>query len=140
MGENTLSDKAAAEIGKTVREVARRMMNEKPDRGRWQFHGGSGGGHTIWFEISQVLCPGTDYVEETTLVVTPTWYTGGCNKTPPGATYEGTYEVFDICNLLRGLTPTDLEGGTGKATYMYPLSGYCEPRWIVDEVCPQPEC
>lgn len=105
-----------------------------------RFNGGSGGSHSIWFTIESVLCPEIDYVDETTLVVTPTWYTGGCNKTPPGATYEGTYEVFDICNLLRGLTPTDLEGGTGKATYMYPLSGYCEPRWIVDEVCPQPEC
>jgi len=140
MGENTLGDKAIAEIGKTVREVARRVMNEKPDRGRWQFQGGSGGGHTIWFEITDVLCPDTDYVEETTLVVTATWYTGGCSKTPPGANDDGTYNVYDICNFTRGLTPTDLAAGVGKATYMYPLTGACEPRWIIDELCPQPEC
>lgn len=105
-----------------------------------RFNAGSGGGHTIWFEISQVLCPGTDYVEETTLVVDATWYTGGCSKVPPGANDDGTYNVYDICNFTRGLTPTDLAAGVGKATYMYPLTGACEPRWIIDELCPQPEC
>jgi len=140
MGENTLGDKAIAEVGKTVREVARRVHNEQPHRGRWQFHGGSGGGHTIWFEIAQVLCPEIDYVPETTLVVNATWYTAGCSKTPPGANDDGTYNVYDLCNFTRGLTPTDLEAGVGKATYMYPLTGDCEPRWIIDELCPQPEC
>jgi len=102
--------------------------------------GGSGGGHTIWFTIDSVLCPETDYVAETTLVVTATWYNQGCTKTPPGANYEGTYDVYDLCNYLRGLTPTDLVGGTGRATYHYPLTGYCVPRWIIDDLCPQPEC
>ena len=113
---NTLSDKAAAEIARTVREVSRRMMNERQQRGRWQFQGGSGGGHTIWFTIDSVLCPETDYVAETTLVVTATWYTAGCNKTPPGANDDGTYNVYDMCNYLRGLTPSDLAGGTGRAS------------------------
>jgi hypothetical protein len=102
--------------------------------------GGTGGGHTIWFTINDVLCPDTDYVDEPTLVVTATWYTAGCNKTPPGANYDGTYNVYDLCNYLRGLTPNDLEGGTGRATYHYPLTGYCSPRWIIDDLCPQPEC
>lgn len=140
MGENTLSDKAAAEIGKTVREVARRMMNEQPHRGRWQFHGGSGGGHTIWFTIDSVLCPETDYVAETTLVVTATWYTNGCSRTPPGANDDGTYNVYDLCSYLSGLTVEDLTGGVGRATYHYPLTGECEPRWIIDDLCPSPEC
>lgn len=140
MGENTLSDKAAAEIGKTVREVARRMMNEQPHRGRWQFHGGSGGGHTIWFTIDSVLCPETDYVAETTLVVTATWYTNGCSKTPPGANDDGTYNVHDLCSYLSGLTVEDLTGGVGRATYHYPLTGDCEPRWIIDDLCPSSEC
>ena len=140
MGENTLSDKAAAEIGKTVREVARRMMNDKPERGRWQFQGGSGGGHTIWFTIDTVLCPETDYVSERTLVVTATWYTAGCSKTPPGANDDGTYNVYDICNYLDGLAPSDLVGTTGRATYHYPLTGDCEPRWLIDDLCAQPEC
>jgi hypothetical protein len=139
---NTLSDKAAAEIAQTVREVSRRMMNEKQQRGRWQWHGGgsSGGGHTIWFTITDVLCSGEDYVSETTLVVTATWYNQGCTGTPPGANYEGTYNVYDICNYLRGLTPGDLEGTTGRATYMYPLTGTCNAKWIIDDLCAQPEC
>lgn len=140
MGENTLGDKAVAEIGKTVREVARRMMNEQPHRGRWQFHGGGGGGHTIWFEIAQVLCPGTDYVEETTLVVNATWYTGGCSKVPPGSNDDGTYDVYDLCSYLSGMVAEDLVGTVGRATYHYPLSGACEPRWILDDLCHTPEC
>lgn len=36
-------DKAVQQIAKTVREVSRRMMNEQPHRGRWQFQGGGGG-------------------------------------------------------------------------------------------------
>ncbi len=35
-------DKAVKQIAKTVREVARRMMNEKPNRGRWQQQPGAG--------------------------------------------------------------------------------------------------
>ncbi len=141
MGENTLSDKAAAEIGKTVREVARRMMNEQPHRGRWQFHGGSGGGgETIWFEIVSVLCPGVDYVEENTLVVNATWYTGGCSKVPPGSNDDGTYDVYDLCQYLNGMIAADLVGTIGRATYHYPLSGACEPRWILDDLCHIPEC
>jgi hypothetical protein len=102
--------------------------------------GGSGGGHTIWFTIDDVLCPDTDYVDETILVVTAEWYSGGCSKTPPGATYEGTYEVYDVCSYLNGLTPTDLIGTKGRATYHYPLTGYCEPRWIIDDLCASAEC
>ena len=125
---------------KMVREVNRRMMNEKPHRGRWQQREGGGGGDTIWFTIDSVLCPETDYVAETTLVVTATWYTAGCNKIPPGANDDGTYSVYDLCSYLQGLTPADLAGGTGRATYHYPLTGDCEPRWIIDDLCPQPEC
>ena len=134
-------DKAVQQIVKTVREVSRRIRNEKPERGRWQFHGGGGGGgETIWFTIAEVLCPDTDYVAETTLVVTPTWYSRSCTGTPPGAEYGGEYYVYDLCNYLYGLTPTDLVGTTGRATYMYPLTGACEPKWIIDDLCAQPEC
>jgi hypothetical protein len=102
--------------------------------------GGSGGGHTIWFTINDVLCPNTDYVAETTLVVTATWYNRSCTGTPPGANYDGTYNIYDLCNYMQGLTPTDLVNGTGRATYHYPLTGYCEPRWVIDDLCPQPVC
>lgn len=139
---NTLSDKAAAEIAQTVREVSRRMMNEKQQRGRWQWHGGgsSGGGHTIWFTITDVLCPDTDYVSETTLVVIATYYNQSCSGVPPGANDDGTYDVYDFCSYLNGLTVDDLGGTSGRATYMYPLTGECHPRWIIDDLCAQPEC
>jgi hypothetical protein len=102
--------------------------------------GGSGGGHTIWFTIEEVLCPETDYVAETTLVVTPTWYNRSCTGIPPGAEYGGEYHVYDLCNYLYGLATSDLVGTTGRASYMYPLTGACEPKWIIDDLCAQPEC
>lgn len=138
---NTLSDKAAAEIAQTVREVSRRMMNDRGHRGRWQWHGGgSGGGHSIWFTIDSVLCPDTDYVTEETLVVTAYYYAGGCSKTPPGANDDGTYNVYDVCSSFNGLTPAELVGTKGKATYAYPLSGECTPRWFIDFLCGLPQC
>ena len=133
--------KGAEQYKKIAREVMRRMMNPAQVRGRWQQReAGSGGGHTIWFTITDVLCPLTDYVEETTLVVTATYYNQSCTGTPPGAEYGGEYYVYDICNYLNGLTPSDLISGTGRATYMYPLTGACEPRWVIDDLCPQPTC
>lgn len=135
-----LGQKAVEQIAKTVREVARRMQNEQPHRARWQFHGGSGGGHTIWFTILSVLCPLTDYVAETTLVVEATWYTAGCAATPPGANLDGTYNVYDLCNYLLGIAEVDLPGTVGRATYHYPLTGDCEPRWLIDDLCAQAEC
>jgi hypothetical protein len=102
--------------------------------------GGTGGGHTIWFTIADVLCPESDYTSETTLVAVPTYYNQGCDAIPPGAEYDGTYLVYDICNYLSGLTPADMLMTTGRATYMYPMTGACEPRWIIDDLCAQPEC
>lgn len=105
-----------------------------------QVGGGGGGVHKIWFTIDSVLCPLTDYVAETTLVVTATHYSGGCGSVPPGADENGKYRVYDRCQYLRGLTGPDLVGGVGKATYMYPMVGYCDPVWLLDDLCPQPEC
>ena len=102
--------------------------------------GGGGGSHIIWFTVDSVLCPETDYVAETTLVITPTWYNLGCTGTPPGADDYGVYSAYDICSYLNGLTAEELIGTVGRATWMYPLAGYCEPRWIIDDLCAQPEC
>lgn len=102
--------------------------------------GGSGGGHKIWFTIDSVLCPENDYVDETTLIVTATDYTGSCGGVPPGANYDGSYNVFDKCNYLSGIDVDSLAGTVGRATYMYPLTGYCEPRWIIDDLCASPHC
>ena len=42
MSDGTVfGQKATEQIAKTVREVARRMMNEPQRRARWQFHGGA---------------------------------------------------------------------------------------------------
>jgi hypothetical protein len=134
--------KGAEQYKKIAREVMRRMMNPAQMRGRWQQRegGGSGGGHTIWFTITDVLCPDTDYVSETTLVATATYYNQSCTGTPPGAEYGGEYHVYDICNYLYGLTPADLAGTTGRATYMYPLTGTCTPKWVIDDLCASPVC
>jgi hypothetical protein len=105
-----------------------------------RFGSAGGGGHTIWFTIESLLCPEADYVAETTLVVTATHYNQSCTGTPPGANYEGTYDVYDICNYLHGLVEDDLLGTTGRATYMYPLTGTCTPKWVIDDLCAQPEC
>lgn len=106
-----------------------------------QVGGGSGGGHKIWFTIVDVLCPDTDYVSRVTLVVEATYYSGGCSAVPPGANYDGTYNTYDICSYTRGLTPSELIGGVGRAAYVYPLgTGYCEPEWLIEDLCPFPEC
>jgi hypothetical protein len=104
---------------------------------------GGGGTHTIWFTIVEVLCPDGYEVTDKTLVVEATWYTGGCSKTPPGANYDGTYNVYDLCNYLLDQVDANLPGTTGRATYVYPVGGdgyNCEPRWIIDDLCHRPEC
>lgn len=143
MAENepiAFGPKAVDQIARTVREVARRLRNETPQRGRWQQRPSGGGGNTIWFTINEVLCPDDYGVTEKTLVVTADWYTGGCNKVPPGANYDGRYNVYDLCNYLLDQVDSDLPGTVGRATYHYPLTGDCEPRWIIDDLCARPEC
>jgi hypothetical protein len=102
--------------------------------------GGKGGGEFMWFEIVEVLCPGRDYVDEITIVVTPTDYSGGCTKTPPGANYDGTYNFYLKCGL-DGQVAEQLPGTFGNGHYVYPWRQYdCEPRWIVNLLCHLPEC
>jgi hypothetical protein len=136
-----LSSKAIEQIYGLIRSEARKVVNDGPHRRRYQYRGGGGGTHTIWFLIQSVLCPEVDYVSQTTLVVTAMWYTGACGAVPPYANDDGTYDVIDICNYLSGLTPADLEGGVGRATLMRPINtDPCTPQWIIDDLCPQPEC
>lgn len=101
---------------------------------------GSGGTHEIWFRIVYVECVSST---ETILTVEPTWYTGGCTKTIPGADpYTGYVTVEDVCSILQFYTTVWLESGSviGRATYMYPRAGYCVPTWLVDTICGGPEC
>lgn len=100
--------------------------------------GGGGDLHKIWFEIHEVYC--ADSYDEWHLIVTPTWYNVGCSAVPPGADSYGRVSVYDLCNYHIGLVAEELPGSTGRATYMYPMNGYCEPKWIIDDLCQQPEC
>ncbi len=125
---------------KIAREVMRRMMNPAQMRGRWQQReSGGAGGHHIWFTIESVVCNADN---SKTLFVTPTYYTGGCTKAIPGEDEYGQVQVEDPCSILDFYTQAFLESGvTGRATYMYPRGAeYCEPVWLVDQICGQPEC
>jgi len=102
--------------------------------------GGSGGTHEIWFTIESVVCNADN---SKTLYVTATWYTGGCTKAIPGEDEYGQIEVNDPCSILSFYRAEWLESGsvTGRATLMYPRGAeYCEPQWLVDQICGSPEC
>jgi hypothetical protein len=135
------------EYKQIAREVSRRMMNEQPHRGRWQQkEAGSGGGHTMWFVIADVLCPDGYEVTQKTLRVTPLWYTGNCGKVPPGRQDDGYWHVYDICSYLKGHVDEELPSTLGRATYFYPYTADdydpppCLPVWILSDLCAQPEC
>lgn len=108
--------------------------------------GGSGGGHTMWFVIADVLCPDGYEVTQNTIRVTPLWYTGNCGTVPPGRQDDGYWHVYDICSYLSGQVADDLPGTTGRATYYYPYTADdydpppCVPAWILSDLCAQPEC
>lgn len=116
--------------------------------GEWQPYTGTGGGggHTMWFAIQDVLCPDGYEITQTTLRVTPLWYTGTCGLVPPGRDEDGYWHVYDICNYLSGQVAEDLPGTIGRATYFYPYTADdydpppCVPAWIIDDICAQPEC
>jgi hypothetical protein len=138
---NQLSDKAVEQLDKTVREVARRMMNERQRRGRWQWHGGGGGTHEVWATIDSVECD--EYTSQIEYVMaTPTYYTGGCNADAiPGIDSYGMIRVEEICEMFTAYyTAEQLVGKTIRATYMKPLTGDCVAKWLVDLVCGSPEC
>jgi|694.fasta_scaffold05573_14 hypothetical protein len=107
---------------------------------------GSGGGHTMWFTIVDVLCPDGYEVTQKTLRVTPLWYTGNCGKVPPGRQDDGYWHVYDICSYLSGHVDEELPTTLGRATYYYPYTAddydppACVPAWILSDLCAQPEC
>lgn len=107
--------------------------------GEWVVDTASGGtGHHIWFETVEVIC---DADNTMSLKVIPIWYTGGCTTAIPGEDSYGEIDVIDPCSILQLYTAEFLEAGAiGRATYMYPRNGYCEPEWLLDTICGQPEC
>jgi hypothetical protein len=136
--EGTVFGKTAVEqLARAVRDNEHRMMLPRGHRGRWQFHGGTGGTHEIWFTIISVECVSAT---EMILTVNPTWYTGGCDAAIPDADSYGYVTVEDVCETLLFYTAVWLVGKTGRATYMYPRTGTCTPKWLVDYICGTPEC
>lgn len=100
--------------------------------------GGSAGSHHIWFMIDAVTCNPDDSM---TLTVTVTHYSGGCTTNIPDSDEYDGVTVEDPCSILSHYTVEFLEAGAiGRATYMYPRSGYCTPEWILDTICGSPEC
>ena len=103
--------------------------------------GGGGGSQRIWFVIREVECD--IYTGAKTLYVEVKEYTGGnCTSLVPGEDpYMGLVTVEDFCSTLSFFTAEQLLDGTGSATYFWPRgSGYCLPRWLVDDICVVPEC
>jgi hypothetical protein len=135
---NLLSDKAVEQVNKTVREVARRMMNLPQERARWHFQGGSGGGSLdIEFTVISMNCYSTPWI----LTVEVTWFSGGCTASIPGADdYTGYVEVENRCNIANLFTSTNIVGLTGTATYRYPRTGTCTPAWRLDDICGEGIC
>tara|TARA_R110000822_G_C15245518_1_gene486803 strand:+ start:600 stop:1031 length:432 start_codon:yes stop_codon:yes gene_type:complete len=132
---------ATEQIVKTVREVSRRMMNELPNRARWQHQAGGNGDKSIWGTVDEVYC---DPYGDPLLMycwVTVTDYGGGCTAPIPGDDGTGAVQVFQKCDIFTAYyTAADLVGKTIEAGYYYPRTGTCTPRFLVRQVCGTPEC
>lgn len=102
-----------------------------------QAGGGSGGTHRIYFTVTDYLCISETEIE---LTVVATWYTGGCTAAIPGENSYGEITVTDPCGKSLFFAAIDLTGKSGFATYMYPRTGTCEPKWMLDDLCGIPEC
>lgn len=140
MAEDTptvFGSKAVEQLARAVRDNEHRMMLPRGQRGRWQFHGGGGAtSYRIYFEIASYDCISDTEVE---ITVTVLWFTGGCTADIPGS-YGETVVVKDPCGILLFYPAATLPGKTGFATYMYPRTGDCEPKWLLDDICGTPEC
>jgi hypothetical protein len=154
MAENepiAFGPKAVEQIAKTVREVARRMQNETPHRGRWQQRPGGSGGGSEWIEFTvvDVFCKGDYDNEEDEFYITATvdWYSNSCTTAPTGYDeYTGTIKIFDKC-VLQYYSPDQLMGlngytvKSGLASLMRPFrKDSCEPRWLCQSVCGEVLC
>lgn len=107
--------------------------------------GGGGGQHTMWFVISEVICPDGYEVTQKTLKVVPLWYTGNCGQVPPGQQEDGSWLVYDICGYLEDQVDSELPSTLGRATWFYPYSEdyappACVPAWILSDLCHATEC
>lgn len=98
---------------------------------------GGGSGSRIKFEIIDAFCP-DDYTNVVTIDVQWTHHNIDCSEPPGVDPYTGLIKVYDSC-ILSFFNIDDLPGLEGSATYFYPRET-CEPLWIIDHICGQPEC
>ena len=99
--------------------------------------GGGSGLLDIEFTVISMDCYSTPWI----LTVQPTWFSGGCTASIPGADqYTGYVEVENRCNIADHFTAENIIGLTGTATYRYPRTGTCTPAWRLDDICGQGEC
>jgi len=126
---------AAKQIAKTVREVARRTVNEMPQRARWQGGRGSGGNGLIIIRF-QIVDP--VYCEACTA-------TGLVLSRPPGmATVPGEYggmvNLADRLGCFLNEANVALIGRKGYATYLTsafegPCPGMDETSYEITALC-----
>lgn len=143
-------DKAVQQIAKTVREVSRRIRNEKPERGRWQFQGGSGGGGATVTKIRFKIAS-SDPNTFTALVDILAWDAGfGMDDVPYQiGTPELPIRVVEVCDpagCFLNEPAEDLFDRAGWAMLMDGSpGGFCRegygpflPVWEVIQLCCRP--
>lgn len=123
---------------KIVREVNRRMMNERPHRGRWQQHPGGGGGETIRFEIYAADCDNRSAVVQilssrlSSHNVTDSYTIDGQTEVNElGETVASRFvAVYDKAGCYLNESNRNLRTRVGYAAYVYgrPLHQY-DPWW-----------
>ena len=138
-------DKAVKQIAKTVREVTRRMMNERQQRGRWQFHGTGGGANWIRFQIVS-----SDHTTASALVlIRQRSFTGAAYGSSLADTVIDS--VYDTAGCYLNEANVELTGRSGFAMLMLTDSeaidlhfgGYTGPAWywmVTGICCPSLDC
>lgn len=129
-------EKATEQIAKTVREVARRMMNEPQRRARWQHHPSGGGNKIIRFQIHVADCDNRSAVvkilsSDRTAVEGSYTITGEVETNEAGASVDSKFVVvYDKTGGKLNESNRNLLNRFGYATYLYgrPLHTY-DPWW-----------
>lgn len=127
-----LGPKARDQIKRIVREDARKMMNEMPQRGRWQNNSGSGStgsGLIVRFRIVASYFCGQCYADARVISVP---YGVSLADLPDVDTYDNNaVRVYDRTGRYLNEPPEDLLNRIGYAQYMTPLEdGPCPDTYF----------
>lgn len=137
--------KATEQIATTVREVARRVMNEQPHRARWQHQSSGGGTQIISFSIVSSVA-GSQFAN---VEILQRAFTGTVYGSDLGDTVVVVYDT-DGCHLNE--PNVDLTGRRGKAVLMlvdaqaaalHFADDYDPPKWywnVLTLCCPTIIC